>query len=132
MNFSTIEEAWGKKPNVLPSRANMMAQVSHPLVKKAIERRRPVDEEAYEDAADLETYKFEPTLEDALLDVRRLLQRIYKEVGKDGLDALLPRDYHKSRDTGMGMGIPTDIEDIARWLLIAAIIYIAVDLVRKV
>lgn len=120
MNYATIEEAWGRKPSPVASK-NLLASVRNPLAAK------PVPQELFmTDHVEIED---EPDDAKLLMDTRKILKRIYDELGDRALEALLPRDYVASQQQQPFPDI--DIEEVARWLLMGAIMYVILDLVRK-
>jgi hypothetical protein len=64
--------------------------------------------------------------------LRTALRRLYEEQGTFGIDLVLPKGY--VRASSSSAEFPSlealDIEEIAKWMLMAAVVYIIFDLAK--
>jgi hypothetical protein len=126
MNYVSLDEAWGKPPAT--TKAFSMASMKHPLLRKY----DSVEQEPEQKPAEMsEPFDDTKSLKTALVE-------LYYEHGIDALESVLPKGYLKERETYAaavaastqkpGLFEVLDIEEIGRWLLIGAIVYIVMDM----
>jgi len=129
MNYATIEEAWAQPKSILNKFP--ISAVKHPLL---------VKHEMAEEAAAAAS-KDVPKIDSDELDIKTLaglrkgLRRLYDEQGSFGIELVLPRAYLQEHQGAMASSeFPSfdafDIEEIAKWMLMAAVMYIIFDLAR--
>jgi len=125
MNYVSLDEAWGKPPASTKA-FSMAAMKSHPLLKKYESDDQPP--EPIKPSETSESFDDTKSLKTALVE-------LYYEHGIDALESVLPRGYLKEREAYGVASKPTpglfdvlDIEEIGKWLLIGAIVYIIMDL----
>lgn len=125
MNYVSLDEAWGKPP--VTTKAFSMASMKHPLLRKSEEPEKATEPEV----PGVESFR----AEDATKNLKTALVELYYEHGIDALESVLPKGYLKERDSVAVACTPKpgildvlDIEEIAKWLLIGAIVYIIMDL----
>lgn len=145
MNYATIEEAWGcegKEDVKKKIKRFTIASMRHPLLRKHEDPSEPVpddhavsgpeEEEPAVAACGGAAPPEDVPLSDAVL--RRALSKRFVTQGAEALDTLLPSDYlskRGSRSMFKTLLSGLDIDEIARWLLIAAIVYVLMDLTSR-
>lgn len=126
MNYATIEEAWAKPKGTLNKFP--ISSVKHPLVAKG--------EMADEDPKDHPKAVEDPDEVDikTMTGLRRTLRRLFEERGSFGIDLVLPAGYaeEQARKQASSPSLESfvDIEEIAKWMLMAAVVYIIFDLAK--
>lgn len=137
MNYATIEEAWAQPKGILNKFP--ISAVKHPLLVK-----HEMAEEAAAAAAasSKESPPVAPKTDSDELDIktmaglRKALRRLYDEQGTFGMELVLPKAYlqEHSGTNKTSSEFPSfdtfDIEEIAKWMLMAAVVYIIFDLAR--
>jgi hypothetical protein len=125
MNYATIEEAWAKPKGTLNKFP--ISSVKHPLVAKG--------EMADEDPKDQSHPPVDPDEVDikTMTGLRRTLRRLFEERGSFGIDLVLPAGYVEEqarKQASLSLESFVDIEEIAKWMLMAAVVYIIFDLAK--
>lgn len=128
MNYATIEEAWAQPKGILNKFP--ISAVKHPLVarhemaEEKEKEKEPVSKEVNSDDLDIKT----------MTGLRKALRRLYDEQGSFGIELVLPKAYvqeHAKTQSQCPLFIDSfDIEEIAKWMLMAAVVYIIFDLAK--
>lgn len=121
MNYSTLEEAWGPSDSKKAMKKFSISSMKHPLLRKAGDEDADPPEPVAEAVPSVDA-------------VRDFLRGVFQKTGIHGINALLPRGCaHLTEDRSMfdWAMIQLDIEEIARWMLVAAIIYIIMDVTGR-
>jgi len=126
MNYATIEEAWAKPKGTLNKFP--VSSVKHPLVAKSEmdaaheEKSLPPTQDVDPDEIDIK----------AMAALRRTLRRLFEERGSFGVDLVLPMGYVQEQQAKKSQSLDSfmDIEEIAKWMLMAAVLYIIFDLAK--
>lgn len=127
MNYATIEEAWAQPKGILNKFP--ISAVKHPLVAKhemAEEKEaasKEVTPKTDSDELDIKT----------MAGLRKALRRLYDEQGSFGIELVLPKAYvqeHAKSTSEFPNFESFDIEEIAKWMLMAAVVYIIFDLAK--
>jgi hypothetical protein len=135
MNYATIEEAWAK-PKGTSLNKIPISSVKHPLVAKremaTVEEPMAAPPIIHDDDDDDDDMDIK-----AMTGLRRALRRLYDRRGCFGIDLVLPSGYvqehaarNKANAAPMSLDSLVDIEEIAKWMLMAAIVYIIFDLAK--
>lgn len=131
MNYATIEEAWAK-PKSTSLNKIPVSSVKHPLLAKAeMDDNDPME-------ATKAMQQQDPDEDDIknLTGLRKALRRLYDARGSFGVELVLPKGYvDEQRATKNPSSFGqfeslADIEEVAKWMLMAAVVYIIFDLAR--
>lgn len=124
MNYATIEEAWAK-PKGTTLNKFPVSSVKHPLVAKAEMMDEPAPVVAPPNDDEEDDFK-------SVIALRKALRRLFDTRGSLGIDLVLPRGYLEEQQQ-LKAKSPMDafdIEEIAKWMLMAAVAYIIFDLAK--
>lgn len=124
MNYATIEEAWAKPKGATLNKIPV-SSVKHPLVAKAEMMDEPAPVVAPPNDEEEDDFK-------SVIALRKALRRLFDTRGSLGIDLVLPRGYleEQQQSNAKSPMDAFDIEEIAKWMLMAAVAYIIFDLAK--